>query len=125
MLNRLFGALGESGQPVGGSVRVVDPATIRTWYDAGQVVLVDVRERDEHAAESIPGAINLPLSAFAPAAMPKPDEGKHLVIHCRSGVRCGTATGYLLAAGWTGDIVRMQGGIMGWVGAGGPTRRGS
>ncbi len=125
MLSRLFNAFGNA--PVQGSekVQVVDAATIRGWWEAGEVVLIDVRERDENAAERIEGALNLPLSSFNPAQVPIPPEGKRLVIHCRSGVRCGSASNLLLAAGWDGEIVRMQGGIMGWASAGAPTVRGS
>ena len=125
MFSRLFGGFGAQAQPADERVRVVDPATIRGWLDAGEVVLVDVREANEFASENIPGAINLPLSSFNPALVPKPEVGKRLVIHCRSGVRCGSAAGLLLAAGWEGEINRMQGGIMGWASMGGPLRRGS
>ncbi|WP_096702372.1 rhodanese-like domain-containing protein [Magnetospirillum sp. 15-1] len=118
MLSRLFGL---SSSPGSDKVHVVDPSQIRQWWEAGSVVLVDVREPDEHAAESIAGSISLPLSSFDPARMPKPEEGKRLVIHCRSGVRCGTATEKLLAAGWDGEIHRMKGGILGWKACGGPT----
>jgi rhodanese-related sulfurtransferase len=118
MLSRLFGL---SSSPANDKVHVVDPSQIRLWWEAGSIVLVDVREPDEHAAEAIAGSVNLPLSSFDPARMPKPEEGKRLVIHCRSGVRCGTATEKLLAAGWDGEIHRMQGGILGWKASGGPT----
>lgn len=120
MLSRFFKSA--SGDD---KVQIVDPATIRSWWEVGDVVLVDVRERDEYAAERIAGSINLPLSSFNPAEVPKPAEGKRLVLHCRSGVRCGSASQHLLAAGWEGEIVRMQGGILGWAGAGCPTVRGS
>ncbi|MDO8606356.1 MAG: rhodanese-like domain-containing protein [Phaeospirillum sp.] len=125
MFSRLFGALSGAVQPGGDKVKVVDPAIIREWWEAGEVVLIDVRERDEYAAENIPGAVNLPLTSFNPTQVPKPEAGKRLVIHCRSGARCGTASAHLVAAGWDGEIVRMRGGIMGWRSAGGPTRRGS
>ena len=124
MFSRLFGALG-AGQADSDKVQVIDPATIRGWWEAGEVVLVDVRERDEYAAENIPGSINLPLTSFNPALVPKPESGKRLVIHCRSGMRCGTASAHLVASGWEGDIIRMKGGIMGWKSVGGTTRRGS
>ena len=121
MMSRLFGG-SSSGE--GTTIQVVDPTTIRQWWEAGQVVLVDVREREEYAAEAIAGAINLPLSTFDTAQMPKIEEGKRLVIHCRSGVRCGTASDYLKLSGWKGEIVRMQGGILAWRAAGGPTKPG-
>lgn len=118
MLSRLFGF---SSPPGGDKVQVVEPSQIRQWWEADSIVLVDVREPDEVAAEAIAGSINLPLSSFDPARMPKPEEGKRLVIHCRSGVRCGTATEKLLSVGWDGEIYRMKGGIIGWKACGGPT----
>jgi rhodanese-related sulfurtransferase len=125
MFSRLFGGFGASVQPGSDKVQVKDPVTVRVWWEAGDVVLVDVRERNEYAAEFIPGSVNIPLSSFDPTLVPKPAAGKHLVIHCRSGMRCGMAANRLLASGWDGDIVRMQGGIIGWKSSGGPTRRGS
>ncbi|MDA8231549.1 MAG: rhodanese-like domain-containing protein [Magnetospirillum sp.] len=103
---------------------MVDAAQIKTWYEAGEAVIVDVREMNEHAVERIPGAKHVPLSAFDPSRIPAPAEGKKLVIHCRSGARCGMAAMRLVASGWDGDIYRMQGGIMGWKSVGGPVRRG-
>ena len=104
------------------SIRIADPSEILGWYQAGEVVLVDVREPDEHAAEAIPGAVNLPLSAFDPARMPA-SGGKKLVLHCRIGVRCGKAAECLLASGWSEPLIRMDGGILGWKAAGGPVAR--
>lgn len=123
MLNRLFGMF--SAPPMGDNVRVVPAAEVRRWIEAGEVVLVDVREAGEHAAEAIPGALSLPLSTFDPAKLPVVPEGKKLVLHCRSGQRCGMAAARLVAAGYTGDINRLEGGIMGWRSAGGPTRPGN
>lgn len=121
MLSRLFG---QSSSSANDRIQIIDAATVRRWWEEGSIVLVDVREPDEHAAERIEGAVNLPLSSFDPASVPVPPEGKRLVIHCRSGVRCGTASERLASAGWTGDIHRLQGGILGWKACGGPTRTG-
>ncbi|CAA7613637.1 rhodanese-like domain-containing protein [Magnetospirillum sp. UT-4] len=118
MLNMLFGNL-FAPQPQ--NVRMVSPAEIKQWHKAGEAVLIDVREAGEFAAERIPGAINLPLSTFDPAKVPVVPEGKKLVIHCRSGARCGMAAARLAASGFSGDIHRMEGGIMGWRFVGGPT----
>lgn len=122
MFNRLFGTLFPAS-PESDNVRVVDTAEIKRWYDAGEAVLIDVREPNEFAAEHIPGARNLPLSSFDPASVPMPAD-KKLVIHCRSGSRCGMAAQKLIAAGYQGEINRMQGGIFGWKSVGGPTRPG-
>jgi len=104
-------------------VEIVDPVTVRGWVDAGEAVLVDVRELQEYAAEHIRGALFNPLSTFAPAQVPNPSD-KRLVIHCNSGVRCGMAAARLVETGWSGKIHRMQGGIQGWKATGGPTERG-
>ena len=118
MFGRLFSLA--AGQPRSDLVRFVDPDTVRQWLDAGEAVLVDVREPDENAAERIAGALFNPLSRFDPAQVPAPD-GRKLVLHCRSGVRCGRAAELLVQAGYAGTIHRMQGGILGWKAAGHPT----
>lgn len=122
MLNRLFGSLFPAA-PESGNVRIVDAAEIKRWYESGEAVLIDVREANEYAAEHIPGACNIPLSAFDPAKIPVLG-GKKLVVHCRSGARCGMAAARLVAAGYDGEINRLQGGIFGWKAASGPTRPG-
>ncbi|HSV29389.1 MAG TPA: rhodanese-like domain-containing protein [Candidatus Omnitrophota bacterium] len=122
MLNRLFGNIFPAA-PESDNVRIVDAAEIKRWVEAGEVALFDVREPNEYAVEHIAGACNLPLSSFDPAKVLVP-EGKKLVIHCRSGARCGMAAARMVAAGYTGEINRMQGGIFGWKSVGGPTRTG-
>ncbi|MBC7951124.1 MAG: rhodanese-like domain-containing protein [Rhodospirillaceae bacterium] len=105
-----------------GQIQIVSAADIKRWVEAGDVVLIDVREVNEHAAESIPGALNLPLSSFHPSQLPAVSEGKKLVFHCRSGVRCGTAAEQAMLQGYQGgDIFRLDGGIFGWKAAGGAT----
>ncbi|MBW7850156.1 MAG: rhodanese-like domain-containing protein [Rhodospirillales bacterium] len=118
MLNFLFG-FGNSGQAAD-NVHVVDAAEVKQWLAAGEAVLVDVREVNEFAAEHIPGAVLNPLSVFDPARLP-PSDGRKLVIHCRSGSRCGMAAMRLVADGYTGEIHRMRGGILGWKAVGGTT----
>jgi len=123
MLNRLFGQM-FSAPPQPENVHMVSAAQVRQWLEAKQAVLVDVREPNEVAAEAIPGSVSRPLSSFDPAALPAVPAGHRLVIHCRSGQRCGMAAMRLVQAGYTGEIHRMEGGIMGWKMAGGPTRPG-
>ena len=103
-------------------IHIETPETIMNWLDSGLAVLIDVREDHEYLAEHIPGAVLVPLSRFDPAAIPDAT-GKKLVIHCRSGQRCGIASGILAAAGFPGDVFRMEGGILNWIQKGGKTRR--
>jgi rhodanese-related sulfurtransferase len=91
---------------------------VRAGLADGSVVVVDVREPDEFVAGHVPGAINLPLSRFDPAALPKP-EGKTVVVMCRSGRRSGQAQAIAAAAG-RGDVVDYAGSMNEWLAKGQP-----
>lgn len=84
-----------------------------------EIVLVDVREPMEFAAERIHGALLYPLSTFGADLLPR-DEKRPIVLHCGSGKRSATA---LDACAQAGVPVRahMQGGIGAWKAAGLPT----
>jgi rhodanese-related sulfurtransferase len=83
------------------------------------IVLIDVREPVEYAAERIHGALLYPLSRFDPQLLP--DCGKKaLVFQCASGVRSVNAINVCRAAGLAVDS-HLQGGIKAWKAAGLPT----
>lgn len=102
----------------------VDASTLDRWLRAGECVLIDVREPDEHAREQIKGASNVPLSGFQAgklAAAP----GQRLVMHCKSGRRsadavrlAATPESPLTRAG--GSAFSLAGGIDAWKQAGLP-----
>lgn len=118
MFSRLFGRAADAEDH---RVHIVPAYDVKRWMEADEVVLVDVREAVEYRSEAIPGAINMPLSSFDPAELPPIPSGKRLVLHCRSGVRCGTAAERALMGGFDGEIYRMEGGIFGWKAVGGAT----
>jgi rhodanese-related sulfurtransferase len=109
--------------------RPIDPRTARQLMDQKQAVLIDVREPDEHARESIPGAVLMPLSKFDPAAVGRLEgaaaaaaaaaTGGAIVLHCRSGNRSAQAAQRMLAAGWE-QVHDLTGGIEAWKKAGLP-----
>lgn len=103
-------------------VHQLDVWTAKSWLDAGEAVLVDVREAHEFAVEHIPGAELLPLSRFEPELVPA-HAGKRLILSCRSGQRSYTAGTRVIAAG-QGPVYNLQGGILHWKQAGFPTRQG-
>lgn len=85
----------------------------------GTIVLVDVREPHEFAAERIHGALNFPLSTFDPASLPT-NGAKRVVLHCAAGKRSMTALQACAAA----DVVitaHLEGGLGAWKAAGLPT----
>lgn len=101
------------------TVTLMPAAAVIALFKEGNVDVVDVREEHEHAQTHIPGARNLPLSSFDPQAF-ESVPGKQTVLHCASGVRCGRAAALLEDAGFAGDLIRLEGGIMAWMQAGGP-----
>ncbi len=97
-----------------GVAGVASPAQGRDWLAAGQCVLVDVREADEHARERIGGATLAPLSRFDAGAL-KVGPGQTLVLHCKAGRRSADAAGrcgVLAAMGIR--VLSMTGGIDAW-----------
>ncbi|MGE0284956.1 MAG: rhodanese-like domain-containing protein [Bradyrhizobium sp.] len=103
-------------------VQDLTPQDVSKGLEEGRYLLVDVRERNEVAAEAYPAGVVVPLSAFDPAAIPDP-QGKQVVFACRSGKRSVTASLAAQAAGLPYDK-HLAGGILGWKAAGLPTRVG-
>jgi rhodanese-related sulfurtransferase len=68
----------------------ISPAELEALLESGEALVVDVREPDEFAEGRIPGAINIPLSNFAPDKLPAAG-GKKLVLNCLGGKRSGMA----------------------------------
>lgn len=100
-------------------VKDLSPAQVKAMLDGEQIVLIDVREPSEFAAERIHGALNFPLSTFDPDAVPVSDE-RPVVFQCGSGKRSATAVERCLAAGVQVDS-HLKGGIGAWRAAGLPT----
>ena len=96
------------------------PEQVNAWLQAGEILLVDVREANEYAFERIHGALLYPLSTFDAGALPT--EGRKLVLHCGSGKRSMTAAHKLQAAGH-GHLTHLAGGIQAWKAAGMPVIR--
>lgn len=99
----------------------LDPDQLQAGLKRGDMVLVDVREPDEHRAERIAGAICQPLSCFDPAAMPCAT-GKTVVLHCAGGVRSAKALEACRRAG-VPVTHHLAGGIAAWKARGLPTVR--
>ena len=64
----------------------IDVQGAAAWLQAGEAILIDVREVEEYRRLRIPGAALLALSAFNPSQIP-PLDGKKLLIHCAMGGR--------------------------------------
>ncbi|TGY87821.1 rhodanese-like domain-containing protein [Marinicauda algicola] len=84
--------------------------------DAGRIVLIDVREPHEYAAERIAGALLMPLSTFEPEALPTGGD-KRIVLHCAAGKRSERAAQLAAQAGVRVDA-HLAGGLSAWKDAG-------
>jgi len=104
------------------SLKKVDAATVKTWIDAGDAVLVDVREPNEHAAEHVQGSHLVPLSELDRHDLKHLGKSK-VVFHCKGGMRT-TANAGRLAAACEGELYELTGGIEGWKKAGLPVKQG-
>ena len=95
------------------------PQQVKAALDAGEILLIDVREPDEFAAERIAGSRNLPLSKFSPGDLPKAD-GKTVVLQCAGGKRSAMAVDQCRKAGEAIET-HLAGGLAAWKAAGLPT----
>ena len=103
--------------------RIVEmhPNEVKALLEAREIILIDVREPTEYAAERIHGALLYPLSTFDARALP--DDRKHrVVLHCGSGKRSAKAAQHCIDAG-AHEYAHLAGGIASWKAAGLPTVR--
>jgi rhodanese-related sulfurtransferase len=106
-------------QPV---VHDLTPEEVALGIAEGRILLVDVREPNEVAAEAYPDAVVVPLSTFDVSQIPDPGF-KQVVFACRSGRRSVTASLAAQEAGLPHDS-HLAGGILAWKEAGLPTKTG-
>jgi rhodanese-related sulfurtransferase len=99
-------------------VETLDVTEVARLLEAGKLLLVDVREPAEFAAERIQGALLYPLSTFDAKLLP-PDGARRVVFHCAGGKRSLAAAEQRLAAG-NAHAAHMGGGIAAWKTAGLP-----
>jgi rhodanese-related sulfurtransferase len=94
-------------------------------------LLIDVREPHEFGTDSIPTAINLPITSSPDALLLSPAEfqdqfgfakppiGKEMIFFCKAGVRSKAAAGIARQAGYT-NVGEYPGSWNDWVKKGGP-----
>jgi rhodanese-related sulfurtransferase len=107
------------------SSRRLDAAALREWMETPESPRVlDVRTPAEFEAMHIPGSYNVPLDTLREH---REEIQQHLetdvVLVCRSGQRAAQAEQALAELGMP-NLHVLDGGILGWEGAGAPVRRG-
>ncbi|MEQ9518644.1 MAG: rhodanese-like domain-containing protein [Parvibaculum sp.] len=87
------------------------PADVKAKLDTHTVILIDVREPREFAAERIHGALNFPLSTFDAAYLPT--GGAEIVFQCGTGKRSAMAA-EKASSQLGGKTAHLAGGITAW-----------
>lgn len=100
-----------------GRIREVTPKEVMADNDPN-VVLLDVRERNEWNLGHLPNAMHLPRGSMETKIEALVPRDKHVVIYCQSGNRSALAADTLQQMGYT-DVASMSRGIIGWVDDGG------
>ncbi len=90
----------------------ISPRMLAARLKAGDITLIDVRERDERAREHIAGTVSLPLSDLERGHVDVVPHGA-VAFHCRSGMRTG-ANCARLAAHVEGEAFMLTGGLDAW-----------
>ena len=94
-------------------IATITPEEVKRRIEQGERLnVIDVREDEEVAAGTIPGALHIPLGQLPERYGEIPRTGEIIVI-CRSGNRSGRACEYLQAIGLTG-LKNMVGGMLAW-----------
>jgi rhodanese-related sulfurtransferase len=103
-------------QQISGSIEELTAQEVARLMHERRIVLIDVREPDEFAAQRIPGALLCPLSTLDATTLP-PDGDRRVVFHCGSGKRSASAARARIAAG-AARAAHLTGGIAAWTAAG-------
>lgn len=92
----------------------IDTAEAQRRVDAGNVLLLDVREPDEHEQGAIPGALHIPRGHLEAQIEGRvSDKSQEIVVYCAGGVRSAFAADTLQTLGFT-NVVSMDGGFGKW-----------
>lgn len=103
-------------RPVPAEIRDLAPTEVARLMQDRQILLVDVREPHEYAAERIPGAVLCPLSTFDAHSLPT-ETAVRVVFQCGTGKRSAMAARARLVAG-APSAAHLAGGIGAWSEAG-------
>jgi rhodanese-related sulfurtransferase len=91
----------------------IQPTELKRMLDAGEpVLLLDVRQPEEHAYCALPGSVLIPLGELQSRVEEVLPDGVPVVVYCHHGVRSLTGAAILLRAGI--EAMSLAGGIDRW-----------
>ena len=92
----------------------ITPSELKQRLDNGDdIQIVDVRENNEVAISRLPNSIHIPLAQVL-ARMNEIDPNRETVVHCKMGGRSARVIDALQRSGFTGKLMNLKGGIIGW-----------
>lgn len=100
-------------------LKEIQPMEVKKMLDAGEIILIDVREPLEYTEEHLAKAQLFPLSQFRPEALPDP-AGKKLLFYCRLGRRSAMAALKWGEHSGVNEVYALKSGIEAWKQAGLP-----
>ncbi len=95
-----------------GTIATLEPAALAPRLAAGDVTLVDVRNRSEWEAGHLPHALHVPLGHLA-ARLAEIPRDRPIVVQCQSGARSAIAASHLQRLGVV-DVHDLIGGFQRW-----------
>ena len=109
---------GSTDELKGRAMNEITASELRARIAAGRVpgstyTLLDVREPNEVAIDAIEDSLRIPLGEVV-ERMNELDPGRETVVHCAAGVRSARAIEALTAAGYTGALTNLAGGMKAW-----------
>ncbi len=102
--------------PPAQDIGALSPQEMWEMMEAGNCLLIDVREENEFVQGHIAGAQLCPLSSFDVSALPEAHD-KTLVFICAIGKRSAKAA-YIAAQAVDAPVANLDGGLQAWVAAG-------
>jgi sulfur-carrier protein adenylyltransferase/sulfurtransferase len=101
-------------QQIKGEIDEIDVSRAREYLSDGEVVAVDVRERDEWEEGHIPGAVHIPRGSLEQRIESAvPDRSRPVVVYCAGGSRSAFAAKTLEDLGYE-QVVSLAGGFTDW-----------
>ncbi len=91
------------------------PDEVKARLSAGEdLIIVDVRQPEEHAEKNIPSAILIPLNTL-PERISELEQYKdrEVIVYCKAGGRSARACEYMVQSGFV-NPVNLIGGMMAW-----------
>lgn len=101
-------------------MELMTPQQAKAAVDAGDAIIIDVREPDEVAQAAIPGATHIPMGDLLDRLAEVPRD-RTVIFSCHSGGRSESVCRYLEANEGFDGLVNLEGGIVAWHQAGLPT----